>query len=169
VSGGSYFFTVVLSDRRSTLLTDHVDLLRKVLRGVQTQQPFKLIAMVVLPDHLHCIWTLPEGDCDYPTRWKKLKADFSRGLPKYGDQLCIRQNKGERGIWQRRYWEHAIRNDQDWIKHMDYIHYNPVKHGYVTRVRDWPHSTFHQYVRLGIYPSDWGGGHDNSKLSFGER
>jgi putative transposase len=114
-------------------------------------------AIVILPDHLHCIWTLSEGDDDFSTRWRQIKAAFSRQLPKTERHSQSRLNKGERGIWQRRFWEHAIRGDADYQRHVDYIHYNPVKHGYVTRVVDWPYSSFHRFVRLGVYPSGWAG------------
>jgi hypothetical protein len=102
-------------------------------------------------------WTLPEGDDEFSTRWRQIKAAFSRRLPKIERRSESRLNKGERGIWQRRFWEHAVRDDQDFQRHVDYIHYNPIKHGYVTRVADWQFSSFHRFVQLGIYPSDWAG------------
>jgi putative transposase len=114
-------------------------------------------AIVILPDHLHCIWTLSEGDDDFSTRWRQVKAAFSRQLPKTERRSQSRLNKGERGIWQRRFWEHAIRDEVDHQRHVDYIHYNPIKHEYVTRVADWPFSSFHHFVRMGVYPGDWGG------------
>jgi putative transposase len=112
--------------------------------------------MVVLPEHLHAIWKLPEGDADYPMRWSLLKSGFSRGLEKTELIRASRLNKRERGIWQRRYWEHQIRDEWDFEKHADYIHYNPVKHGYVKRPVDWPFSTFHRYVQTGVLPEHWG-------------
>lgn len=113
--------------------------------------------MVILPDHLHAMWTQPEGDKDYPVRWTLIKAGFSRHLPK-GERRnpsCIA--KGERGVWQRRYWEHLIWNETDSCRHVDYVHWNPVKHGHVLQVADWPYSTFHRYVAHGVYPRDWAG------------
>jgi len=114
-----------LAERSGRLLTDNIDLLRRAVSNVKRDHPFELIAMVVLPEHLHCVWALPPGDADYPLRWKKIKAAFSRGLP-HGERRSA--SKGERGIWQRRYWEHTLRNDDDLRRHVDYIHYNPVKH-----------------------------------------
>ena len=155
--GGVYFFTVNLADRRSSALTVNISLLRNALATVKREMPFKTIAIVVLPDHLHCIWALPEGDCDYPTRWKKIKAVFSRSLPVGERRSASRVAKGERGVWQRRYWEHTARDDEDLRRHVDYIHYNPVKHGHAATAADWPYSSFHRYVREGVYPADWAG------------
>lgn len=124
--------------------------------------------MVVLPEHLHCLWRLPPGDADFSTRWKKIKAAFSRAQPKTELRSASRAAKGERGIWQRRFWEHAVRDEADWRRHVDYIHFNPVKHGHVPRVADWPYSTFHDYVRRGLYPVDWGGGVPEDGDRFGE-
>jgi len=166
--GGSYFFTVALADRSGALLVDEIDRLRDALRQLKAEQPLNLAALIVLPDHLHCIWTLPPGDTDYPTRWKKLKAAFSRNLPKTESRSASRVAKGERGIWQRRYWEHTLRDEHDWRRHVDYIHYNPVKHGLVKQVAEWPYSTFHRYVREGIYPADWGGVTQETVLACGE-
>lgn len=154
--GGTFFFTVNLADRSTTLLTDHLETLRDSVRRVREAHPFCTVAMVVLPEHLHAIWTLPEGDADYPTRWALIKAGFSRRLAKIERINPSRRHKGERGIWQRRYWEHQIRDEDDLARHVDYIHYNPVKHGYVYAPRDWPHSSFHRFVREGVLPTDWG-------------
>jgi putative transposase len=104
---------------------------------------------------------------DYALRWKKIKAAFSRRLPKTEDRSASRINKGERGIWQRRYWEHTIRDEKDYQAHFDYIHFNPVKHGYVSAAREWPHSSFPQSVTRGVYPVDWGGNGD-ADGDFGE-
>ena len=156
VGGGTYFFTVALEDRRASLLTDHVDLLREAVRSVHAARPFKLDAMVVMPEHLHAIWVLPEDDADYATRWQLIKTQFTRALRGAGVHLPVRSN-GEPAVWQRRYWEHLIRDEDDWQRHRDYIFYNPVKHGHVSRVADWPHSSFHRMVRRGELPSDWGG------------
>ncbi|MCP4409944.1 MAG: transposase, partial [Gammaproteobacteria bacterium] len=142
-------------------------LLRQIFRKVKEGHPFKINAMVVLPDHLHCIWTLPPGDVDYKTRWALIKAGFSRGIPLGERRSRSRLKRGERGIWQRRYWEHLIRDDRDYRRHVDYIHWNPVKHGWVNRVADWPHSSFHGYLRRGIVPADWAGEPDEN-LAVGE-
>jgi putative transposase len=154
--GGTYFFTVVLADRRSGLLVCNIDHLRQAFRQVKIAMPFGLVAAVVLPDHLHCIWTLPEGDVDYPCRWQNIKASFSKKLPKATSRSASKVAKRERGIWQRRYWEHLIRDERDLHRHLDYIHYNPVKHGLVAQVSDWPYSSFHRYVERGYYAADWG-------------
>ena len=157
--GGTYFFTVNLAQRHKTLLTDYVDNLRSAFAITKTAHPFRIDAIVILPDHLHTIWTLPESDSDYPNRWRKIKGCFSRSLPKNGGYRSrSRKLKGERGIWQRRYWEHAIRDKLDYKRHVDYVHYNPVKHGYCERVRDWPYSSFHRFVNRGIYTENWGEG-----------
>jgi len=168
VAGGSYFFTVNLAERSSALLTENVHALRKAWREVRRELPFKTEAVVVLPDHLHCIWTLPPEDADFSSRWRKIKAAFSRQLPKIERRSASRLQKGERGIWQRRFWEHALRDETDWQRHVDYIHYNPVKHGHVKQVADWPYSTFHRYVRLGLYPRDWAGTGLDDPNQFGE-
>ncbi|MEI6209946.1 MAG: transposase [Desulfuromonadales bacterium] len=127
VEGGTYFFTLTLADRRKSILVDHVDLLRSAIRLVRDRHPFTIEAIVIMPEHLHTIWTLPEGDKDYPTRWALIKAGFSRALIKDEKVSESRLAKGERGIWQRRYWEHLIRDDDDFARHVDYIHFNPVK------------------------------------------
>jgi putative transposase len=169
VPGGCQFFTVNLADRKSRLLTDHVDALRAAFRYARSRHPFTIDAIVVIPDHLHAIWSLPEGEADFATRWRLIKSTFSRALPK-GERISpSRLRKGERGIWQRRYWEHTLRDEQDFSRHVDYIHFNPVKHGLVTRVRDWPHSSFHDMVRRGVYPVDWGGDIGQDSMEFGER
>ena len=131
VPGGSYFFTVNLRDRRSDLLITHIESLRRVVRETRHHLPFHIDAWVVLPDHLHCLWTLPEGDADFPSRWRVIKASFSKNLPRSAVPVPSGLRPGERGIWQRRYWEHTIRDERDYAAHMDYIHFNPVKHGFV--------------------------------------
>jgi len=166
--GATYFFTVNCAERRGNrLLMEHIDLLRQAFRRVKNDHPFKIDAIVVLPDHLHCIWTLPAGDADYKTRWALIKAGFSRGIPSGESRSRSRIKRGERGVWQRRYWEHLIRDERDYQRHVDYIHWNPVKHGWVTRVRDWPRSSFHAYVRRGIVSADWAGELDEN-LEVGE-
>src|SRR5579863_5512362 len=149
-AGGSFFFTVNLAERRLRLLTDNIDKLRAAFRETRRRHPFEIAAMVVLPDHLHTIWTLPEGDAEFSTRWRLIKSAFSRGLATDEQISQSRASKGERGIWQRRYWEHTIRDDNDFARHVDYIHINPIKHRLVKRVRDWPYSSFHRMVKLGL-------------------
>jgi putative transposase len=167
--GGCFFFTVNLAERRLQLLTDHIDLLRRSFRDIRARHPFTIEAVVVLPDHLHAIWTLPDGDADFALRWRLIKSAFSRKLT-LGERISAsRADKNERGIWQRRYWEHTLRDECDFARHMDYIHFNPVKHGLVTRVRDWPYSSFHRMVKLGVYPIDWGDDANEPEGVFGER
>lgn len=159
VPGGCYFFTVNLLQRHGNdLLLRHVDALRDAIRRVKRNRPFHIDAWVILPDHMHCIWTLPAGDADFARRWHLIKALFSKQIPDNERQSGGNRRRGERGIWQRRYWEHAIRDDNDYARHMDYLHYNPVKHGHVSRVADWPYSTFRRCVAEGLYPLDWGSG-----------
>ena len=168
-TGGTYFFTVILADRSKSLLTDNIDSLRDAFRNVAARHPFVINAVVVLPDHLHAIWTLPENDCDYSMRWRLIKTRFSRAM-KAGEAISpSRERKGERGIWQRRYWEHTIADERDYERHVSYIHFNPVKHGFVSRVGDWPHSSFHRFVKAGILPNNWAGNCDVDTLDFGER
>ncbi|MDC0664188.1 REP-associated tyrosine transposase [Marinobacter sp. SS21] len=157
--GGTYFFTVCCAERQAnTLLTENVEILRSSFRRVKRRHPFSIDAIVVLPDHLHCIWTLPEGDADYGVRWSLIKAAFSRGLPKTECLTASRQLRGERGLWQRRFWEHRLRDQPDFNRHADYIHWNPVKHGLVDSAKAWPYSSFHRYVERGVYSENWGGG-----------
>jgi putative transposase len=127
------------------------------MKTVIAAHPFAIPAMVVLPEHLHTIWRLPKDDADYPTRWALIKVGFSRQLPKVEPISASRRTKRERGIWQRRYWEHQIRDDADLARHVDYIHFKPVKHGLVSRPADWPHSTLHRYIERGMASPDWGG------------
>ena len=164
--GGTYFFTVNLADRQSDLLVRHTGDLRAVIQAVKTARPFSIVAMVVLPEHLHAIWRLPP---DYPLRWSQIKAGFSRRLPKDERIRASRQTKRERGIWQRRYWEHQIRDENDLARHVDYIHYNPVKHGLVHRPVDWPHSTLHGYIERGMLTTEWAVSVDDGVITHGER
>jgi putative transposase len=169
VAGGSFFFTVNLAERRQRLLTEHIDALRIAFRETRWHHPFTIEAMVVLPDHLHTVWTLPAGDASFAKRWRLIKSAFSRNIPT-GERISdSRAAKGERGIWQRRYWEHTIRDANDFTRHIDYIHINPVKHRLVPRIRDWPYSSFHRMVKLGVYPEDWAGDVSNDGGDFGER
>ncbi len=167
-AGASYFFTVNLLNRSTSLLTDHIDLLRKAHQYVMRRHPFQLDAMVVLPDHLHALWTLPPDDDNYSMRWRLFKGYFSRNLPDFEHEQInnSRQNKNERGIWQRRYWEHLIRDEKDFEQHIHYIHFNPVKHKHVSNTKNWPYSTFHRYVKEGKLPLDWGSSIDEGR--FGE-
>ena len=170
IPGGCYFFTVNLLERYpNDLLVRHVDLLRAIVRDVRQRWPFHIDGWVVLPDHLHCIWTLPTGDADFTTRWRLIKAGFAKRLPKTERRSVVRLNRGERGIWQRRFWEHAIRDERDYAYHMDYLHFNPVKHEHVGRVADWPYSSFARCVERGLYPRDWGGADINADRVAGER
>ena len=156
--GGTYFFTVNLLQRQGNdLLVRHIEALRSSVTKVKQTHPFTIHAWVVMPEHLHCVIELPVGDDDFATRWRRIKSLFSQSLPATERRSPVRQRRGERGIWQRRYWEHLIRDEADFRAHMDYSHYNPVKHGWVQSVADWPYSTFHRCVVDGIYPADWGG------------
>jgi putative transposase len=166
--GGTYFFTVTLSERRSTALVDHVGELRDAFRAARHARPFAVEAIVILPDHLHAIFTLPPDDTDFSGRWRRIKGHFSSALIDAGIELKRNAN-GALALWQRRFWEHTIRNDDDFTRHVDYIHFNPVKHGLVSRVCDWPHSSFHRYVREKMLPQDWAGNVREGKADFGER
>jgi len=159
VAGATYFFTVVTFERHPLFAdADNVALLRQALVTVKTRHPFSIDALVLLPDHLHCLWTLPEGDDDFSSRWMSIKREFTRHCPSaYQAPVCAaRRRKREQAVWQRRFWEHWIRDDDDFQRHCDYIHYNPVKHGYAATPAAWPHSTFQRFVERGIYPPDWG-------------
>jgi len=155
IPGGCYFFTVNLLDRRSNLLVAQIDALREAVRETRRSKPFHIDAFVVLPDHLHCLWTLPPGDADFPARWRTIKALFSRQVAQPQDRRPSLERKREAGVWQRRYWEHTIRDEIDYAAHMDYIHFNPVKHGLVEHPAAWPHSSFSRCVERGLYPKDW--------------
>jgi putative transposase len=134
--GATFFFTVVLLDRHRPLLTGHIADLRGAFGQARARRPFAVDAIVVLPDHLHCLWTPPPGDADFPARWHDIKSRFAAAIPAGESLSACRARKGERGIWQRRYWEHQIRDEQDFARHADYIHFNPVKHGWVRRVSE---------------------------------
>jgi putative transposase len=167
INGGVFFFTVVLADRSSHLLIENIERLRSVYRVVRERRPFETIAVCILPDHIHAVWALPEHDKDFAGRWSLIKSGFSRGLePRPRSQSKVA--KREKGIWQRRYWEHAVRDESDLERHIDYVHFNPVKHGYVARVADWPHSSFHRFVERRLLPADWGGDVKEIAGSFGE-
>jgi putative transposase len=150
-SGGCYFFTVVTHRRRPWLTEElAIERLRQAFRHAMKVRPFSIDAIVILPDHLHCIWQLPEGDNDFPERWRQIKRFVSIGL------ISPLNARNEKTLWQRRYWEHLIRDEEDWRRHIDYIHYNPVKHGFVTRPSDWPHSSFKLALKRGWYEASWG-------------
>jgi len=168
VPGGCWFFTVNLLERRKILLVDHIALLREAVAVTRQSHPFTIDAFVVLPDHLHTIWQLPPGDCDFSTRWRLVKSRFARALPKQERLSAVRVSRNERGIWQRRFWEHLIRDEADYVRHVEYCYINPLKHGLVTRVRDWPYSSFHRDVRSGLFPEDWAGDSE-ANGDFGER
>ena len=142
IPGGTYFFTVNLADRGRSVLVDEIGLLRAVYASVHQEHPIKCDAMVILPDHIHAVWTLPEGDGDFSVRWKKIKGRFSRHCDAVGAPSQSQMRRGEKGIWQRRFWEHAIRDADDYQAHMDYCYWNPVKHGLVKAPQDWPYSSF---------------------------
>ena len=167
IKGSLFFFTVVLADRSSGLLIDEIDRLRLIYRTIQQRRPFETIAICVLPDHIRAVWALPDGDADFSARWSLIKSGFSRGLDPM-PRSASKVGKREKGIWQRCYWEHAIRDDADLERLVDYIHFNPVKHGHVTRVVDWPHSSFHRYVEQGLLAADWGGDMEAIPGPFGE-
>lgn len=151
IQGGTFFFTVNLYNRSQHWLTDHIGHLRTATRQCRQHHPFHIHAWVVLPEHLHCIWTLPDKDHDYARRWRYIKSRFAHLLKQHIEQTNLEP------IWQKRYWEHTLINQKDLNAHMDYIHYNPVKHGWVNRVKDWPYSTFHRCVENGLYTENWAG------------
>jgi putative transposase len=157
--GATYFFAVVTYQRQKLFHTpETIAYLRQAFRTVKANHPFTIEAIAVLPDHLHCIWTLPPNDADFSRRWRLIKSTFSRVCP--GSYKQCRNNsrlhKQEQAIWQRRFWEHQIRDERDLNQHIDYIHYNPVHHGLVESPKDWQYSSFHQYVKRGEYDIDWG-------------
>jgi putative transposase len=161
IAGGTYFFTLVTFDRQPILNSEPARAgLREALRATRAVQPFRLDAICLLPEHLHCLWTLPAGDTDFSGRWNRIKGLFSKLLlatnETPADPGASRRRKGETTIWQRRFWEHFIRDDEDFRRHLDYLHFNPVKHGHVTRAADWPWSSFARYVRMGWYDAAWG-------------
>lgn len=171
IPGATYFFTVVTYQRQPVLTDPRCRAaLRAAIDSVRLQMPFEIKAWVLMPDHLHAVWQLPPGDKDYSLRWSRIKQHVTRDCAKWipqRPQSASRQKRGEGGLWQRRFWEHLIRDDADFSRHLDYIHYNPVKHGYAANAGDWPYSTFHRYVKEGAYPADWGGTADEPG-NFGE-
>ncbi len=170
VRGGTYFFTVTLAERGATTLIDGIGALRAAYSATQAERPFRCEAMVILPDHLHAVWTLPAGDDDFSTRWRLIKARFSRAVsgkvgaehPPYGRMGGVhpsrsKRGKGEIGIWQRRFWEHCIRDAADFEAHVRYCWGNPVKHRLVARAADWPYSSIHRVIRAGRVEPEWAG------------
>ncbi|RQO57247.1 transposase [Paucibacter sp. KBW04] len=153
--GATYFLTLNAADRRGQVLLDHVDCLRHSFRQVRARHPFVLDAVVVLPEHLHMLMTLPREDADFATRVMLIKQGFSRLVPKGECVNESRARRGERGLWQRRYWEHLIRDEADFARHVEYIHFNPVKHGWVERPGDWPYSSIHLFVSRGLLDANW--------------
>jgi putative transposase len=168
-AGGTFFFTVNLADRKSRLLVDEIDLLRRAFELARTRYPFKTIAYCVLPEHLHAVWRLPIDDADFGLRWSVIKRAFSKDLPAAAGRSASKLAKREKGLWQRRFWEHQIRDETDLRRHVDYVHFNPVKHGHAKRVVDWPYSSFHAYVERAVLPGDWAGvDSDDGSEGFGE-
>ena len=162
IEGASYFFTVVTHDRQPLFRDPQsVQLLSDSIAKTRERHPFEIEAQVILPDHLHAIWALPDGDTSYATRWRLIKESFTRSYCKrYGlpERSEIARARGEQPVWQRRFWEHSIRDERDFAAHVDYIHYNPVRHGLVAAPRDWPNSTFANWVERGVYDRTWGSG-----------
>jgi putative transposase len=169
IAGGTYFFTATLADRTSCALVEHVDAFRAALQSTRLERPFTVDAVVILPDHLHIIMTLPAEDADYANRWRRIKRRFTNAVTQSGTPVA-HHTSGEAALWQRRFWEHTIRDDSDFERHVDYIHFNPVRHGFVARVRDWPHSSFHRFVQQRLLPEDWAGdfGEDKEVLASGD-
>lgn len=169
VANATYFLTVTLRDRRASWLVDRIDDLRDAFREARVQRPFSTVAIVVMPDHFHWLCSLPDEDADFSSRIRMIKRGFTLRLLQAGIPL-EKDTRGEYRLWQRRFWEHTIRDEEDLEKHLDYIHYNPVKHGLVRSVRDWPHSSFHRYVKQGRVGLDWGGRLDDedTATNFGE-
>ena len=187
IPGACVFFTVALARRGARLLVDEIELLREAVRVTHVRRPFHIDAWVVLPDHMHCVWTLPEEDADYSQRWGTIKARFSRDLGRRmrragicpptelpvvsagryaGLKPGLREDKREAGIWQRRFWEHHIRDEADYAAHVRYCWINPVKHGFVERAVGWPYSSIHRDIRAGMVEAEWSG--DVPDGQFGE-
>lgn len=164
--GASIFFTVALADRRSRLLIDEVAALRTSVRMTRDERPFRIDAWVVLPEHMHCIWTLPHDDAEYSLRWKEIKTRFTKSVGLVGRRSASKIAKGEAGLWQRRFWEHHIRGERDFTTHLRYCWWNPVKHGCVERAVDWPYSSIHRDIRQGRCDPEWTG--IESRGNFGE-
>ncbi len=161
VPGGSYFFTLVTWQRKPIFdNADAVNILRNAFRAVRATRSFEIDAIVILPDHLHCIWTLPADDADFSTRWRLIKTRFTKHCDRtlLSPPTTVNKNKKQPLIWQNRYWEHLLRDPRDFESHVDYIHYNPCKHGLVEKPSDWLYSSFHRFVERGVLDKDWGCG-----------
>jgi putative transposase len=160
IEGATYFFTLVTHQRRPLFRDPQlVALLDEAIGKVRAWHPFEIDAQVILPDHLHAIWTLPDGEANYSKRWRLIKEMFTRTYMKHRgptEPLGVGRDKGVPAVWQRRFWEHLIRDERDFAAHLDYIHLNPVQHGFVTAPCDWPHSTFQQWMARGVYEPAWG-------------
>ena len=162
VPGGTYFFTVVTDQRRPIFESDAArTILGNVIRECLRSHPFEVRAIVLLPDHLHSIWCMRSGDANYSGRWQWIKTQSTQRWLSAG-----RTTDGRRGVWQPKFWEHTIEEEDDFESHFDYIHYNPVKHGYVRCPVDWEWSTFHHWVQRGVYSKHWGCGDRDPKLNF---
>jgi len=160
IAGASYFFTLVTHERRPIFKSaDAVALFQSGLKRIQERHPFEVDAFVILPDHIHTVWTLPDGDADFSKRWRLIKEAFTKPFVRQHQQPKLsasRRAKGEQAVWQRRFWEHVIRDEADYAAHVDYIHSNPVRHGLVSAPRDWPNSSFSDWVGRGVYEPHWG-------------
>lgn len=154
IDAACIFFTLALAQRGSDLLLREVERLRQAVADTKRALPFEINAWVVLPDHLHAIWPLPAGDSDYPLRWRLIKSRFSHGLMAQ-PRSPSKAQRAEKGIWQRRYWDHHIRNAADYATHVRYCWGNPVKHGLVSRASDWPFSSLHRDMRFGLVEPEW--------------
>lgn len=167
--GGTFFFTLVTYQRHPILSSPgNIQILKNAFKYTLDRYPFSIVASVILPDHMHFIWMLPEDSSDYSTRWRLIKSHFTRnwhGKSSTSESISRRQ-KGEADVWQRRFWEHLIRDENDLSNHVEYIHYNPVKHGLVKAPAEWKYSSFMRYVRDGNYALDWG---REEKIFAGER
>lgn len=171
-TGSTYFFTIVAHGRRPIFCNPVIRTsLARAVQFVRETRPFVVDAWVILPDHMHCMWTLPDGDVDYAARWLALKryvaSDVGRRLQESAFAAPSPHHRREVTLWQRQFWEHPIHDQADFERHMDYIHFDPVKHGQVARVQDWPHSTFHRHVQEGTYAPDWHGSEGIEKMSMG--
>lgn len=171
--GATYFFTVVTYHRQPILCEPLVrEALRNAIHEVRTKRPFMVDAWVLLPDHLHCLWTLPPGDADFASRWSLIKRRVSMACGKQFRQeswiTASKKKHRESTVWQRRFWEHQIRDESDMQRHVEYVHYNPVKHSLCRNPQDWPYSTIHRYIKTGIVPANWGGNDAAMDGNFGE-
>jgi putative transposase len=168
IPGATYFFTLALRDRTSSLLVDEIERLRSAYKKALAKLPVTTVAIAVMPEHIHAIWTMPPDEADYSRRWNMIKGAFSKGLPATPSRSASEVGKREKGIWQRRFWEHRIRDDEDLQRCIDYIHFNPVKHRLVKQAVEWPYTSFHRYVKQGLLPVDWGAALDPVGENFGE-